>query len=359
MVGESRAGKTFAAIDLARALSQGSTFVTKRARAGGTLYVAVEAPGTIPGRLQAARLGPLEPFLDETGRDKSTGQEPKKLCVATLSNIPNLLTEDGRKQLVATARDVSEKMQTRFGIPLQLIAIDTMLAAFDIQDWNNPSETRRVMKSLAQISEETGTVVLGVHHHGKDVSRGAAGSYALTAAADFVLSVFADTDTDGGVSARRIALTKLRDGPTGWCCEFELKPFKIGVDDEGEDIVSAFVDPRSITAGFGKLGRSRTKKEIPVWLAGRFTKAVQEALEEFGVDRAIQGGAVKVRAVRIDDVRTSFARQRAHGRPTSGLYKGAEGRSGRGVGEEGFERRGRLALARGRVNPEVNRPQLV
>ena len=66
------------------------------------------------------------------------------------------------------------------------------------------------MNTLARISEETGTATLGVHHHGKDVSRGAAGSYALTAAADFVLSVFADTNPDGMVSNRRLSVTKLR-----------------------------------------------------------------------------------------------------------------------------------------------------
>jgi AAA domain-containing protein len=236
MVGESRAGKTFLALNLAQALSKGDTFLTKRAKAGGTIYVAAEAPGTIPGRVRAARLGPLEPFLDQTGRDKATGQEPNPFCIATLPKVPNLLTDGGQGQLIATALDVSEEMRRRFDLPLSLIVIDTMLAAFDIRDWNDPAETRRIMSALGSIGEKTGAVVLGVHHHGKDVTRGAAGSYALTAAADFVLSVFADVETNGAVSARRIALTKLRDGPTGWSCEFELRPFKVGVDEEGVDI---------------------------------------------------------------------------------------------------------------------------
>jgi Bifunctional DNA primase/polymerase, N-terminal/AAA domain len=173
LVGESRAGKTFLAIDLARALSNGGLFVGKRARAGGTLYLAAEAPGTIRGRLQAARLGPREPFLDEGGRDKSTGRAPDLLCVATAPKLPDqLLSDKGRGQLVATALAVSEEMLAKFGLPLRLIVIDTMLATFDIQDWNNPAETRRVMNTLARISEHTGTVVLGIHLHGKDINRG-------------------------------------------------------------------------------------------------------------------------------------------------------------------------------------------
>jgi hypothetical protein len=313
LVGESRAGKTFLAIDLARALSKGGKFVTKRARAGGTLYIAAEAPGTIPNRLRAARLGPLAPFLDEHGRDKATGQEPAALCVAMISKPPNLLTDEGRTQLVTTARDLSAKMQAKFGVPLRLIVIDTMLAAFDITDWNDPSQTRRVMNALAKIAEETGAVVLGVHHHGKDVTRGAAGSYALTAGADFMISVLAETNTNGDVSSRRISVTKLRDGATGWGAEFELVPFKVGVDDEGEDIYSAFVEPKTVTAGFGQVTRSQKKKTPSPGLVA-FNSAFDEALKDSGEDRLIPPDGKKVRMVRSKDVRASFDR---HHKPAS------------------------------------------
>jgi hypothetical protein len=121
------------------------------------------------------------------------GREKKKALAknpphfaSTLSKVPNLLADGGQGELIATALDVSDQMRGRFDLPLSLIVIDTMLAAFDIRDWNDPGETRRIMSPLAAIAEKTGAVVLGVHHHGKDVTRGAAGSYALTAAADFV-----------------------------------------------------------------------------------------------------------------------------------------------------------------------------
>jgi hypothetical protein len=308
MVGESRAGKTFLAIDLARALSKGGSFVTKPARAGGTLYVAAEASGTIPNRLRAARLGPLAPFLDEQGRDKADGREPARLCVAIIPKPPNLLTEEGRGQLVATARDLSARMQEKFGFPLRLIIIDTMLAAFDIADWNDPSQTRRVMNALARIAEETGTVVIGVHHHGKDVTRGAAGSYALTAAADFMISVLAETKTEGEVSTRRVSVTKLRDGATGWGCEFDLVPFKVGVDDEGEDIYSAFVEPKTVTAGFGQSAGSQ-KKKTPSPGSAAFNTAFEEALKDSGMNRLVPPHGKSVRMVRVTDVRASFDRK--------------------------------------------------
>jgi hypothetical protein len=305
LVGESRAGKTFLALDLARALSRGGSFLSKPARQGGTLYLAAEAPGTIPGRLKAARLGPLGPFSNEGSDEKTRGQEPGPLSIVVVPNPPDLLSEPGRAQLVRTANDVSKQMQARFGVPLRLIVVDTMLAGFDIQDWNNPAETRRLMKALAQIAEETDTVVLGVHHHGKDVTRGAAGSYALTAAADFVLSAFAETSTDGMVTNRRLSVTKLRDAPTGWSCEFGLQPFKIGIDDEGEDIMSAFVEPKAVTAGFTKKAHNTKSTSLPQSVS-LLLEAMEEALEAKGVERTIADRGQAVRMARRSDVMASF-----------------------------------------------------
>jgi AAA domain len=252
------------------------------------------------------------------------------------------LIEQGRAQLVATALDVSKAMQARFRIPLRLIVIDTMLAEFDIRDWNDPAETRRVMNTLSRIAEETSTVVLGIHHHGKDVARGAAGSYALTAAADFVLSVFADIEADGGISNRRITASKLRDGPTGWGCDFELKPFKIGVDDEGENITSAFVEPKSVSAGFGKFVRGQ-KKKAPAQSSTAFVKAFEESLQQFGIDRTCPSSGKSVRAVRVSDVRASFARKYC---PEGGAGKAGDAQ------RQAFTRALKAALAEGTVKQD-------
>jgi hypothetical protein len=148
-------------------------------------------------------------------------------------------------------------------------------------------------------------VVLGVHHHGKDVTRGAAGSYALTAAADFVLSV-------------------------------GLHPFKIGVDDEGMDIVSAFVEAKPNTAGHRSGRTQQKKKPIPESMVA-FNKALDQALQQSGGDRTIPGKGT-ARIVQVADVRASFAR---HYRPRGKGGKSADGqrqafkRALKGVLEEG------------------------
>jgi len=297
IVGESTAGKSFTAIDLARALGSGTSFFAKRTRKGGTLYVAAEAAATIPGRLEAARLGPL-------GRFKDSDSEPDKLPVCLIPHPPGLLNDNEVNRLIATALDVSAKMQERFGVPLRLIIIDTLLAAFPINDWNSPAEVSRVMEILNRIAEKTGAVVLGVHHHGKDVSRGPAGSFALKAASDVVLAVFTDTDGEGNVSGRRMSVSKLRDGQTGWGCDFELVPYKLGVDDEGEDNFSCYLAPIVATAGFGRPRQGKPKNQSHA--SSAFEEAVVTALEQFGVNEPLNGNGPETRVVPLAKVREIF-----------------------------------------------------
>ena len=95
------------------------------------------------------------------------------------------------------------------------------------------------MKTLSRIQRETGAN--GVHHHGKDKARGAAGSYAITAAADVILSVF-KTGEEGAVKKRYVTLTKSRYRGTGRKIDFELVSLPPDHrDEEGDEEV--FVRP--------------------------------------------------------------------------------------------------------------------
>ena len=181
-----------------------------------------------------------------------------------------------------------------------------MLAAFNIQDWNNPAETRRVMKVLERISSETGAVALGVHHHGKDVTRGAAGSFALTAAADFVLSAFAETNTDGVVINRRLSVTKLRDAPTGWSCEFELTRSRLARTTKVRTSCRLSLTREQCLPDSGKsLTQEKTKPRLN--RSRILFEAFDDAVNEKGVERAIADTGQTVRMARRSDVMGSFA----------------------------------------------------
>jgi len=148
----------------------------------------------------------------------------------------------------------------------------------------------------SKISWPTDVTVIGVHHHGKDPSRGAAGSYALTAAPDSILSVF-KKGKEGIVSGRYITLTKSRFGETGRKFAFELDILPPDhCEEEGDD--QAFVVPLlSDTSG---LGDSKSKKSKPSASHGEgsFQSAFEALLKDEGID-SIHADEGAVRAVSL------------------------------------------------------------
>jgi len=303
LVGESMAGKSFVAIHLAASIAAGVPFFTKAAKRGGTLFIAAEAAGTIPERVDAARLG-LKTVLPGDG---CHGIDVNRLPMATVSEVPDLSTDHGADSLMQTAQKVAENMKGRFGIPLRLIVADTMLAAFGLQNWNDSAETTRAMTVLKRLANATGATVIGIHHHGKDLNRGAAGSFALTAAPDFIISVFRKVDEEGEVSRRWIALTKSRREITGWQCDFQLVEQRVGVDADGMDVRSAYVQPSEgtisranrVSKACSSGGRSKAQTA--------FRSAFRDAMGEFGRSEREDGSGVKVQAVDLKDVREKFA----------------------------------------------------
>jgi len=67
-------------------------------------------------------------------------------------------------------------------------------------------------------------------------------AFSLTGNLTLSLGMFAETDNEGNVSGRRITVSKLRDGQTRWGCDFTLVPHEMGTDDEGIEIMSAYVE---------------------------------------------------------------------------------------------------------------------
>jgi hypothetical protein len=288
IVGESQAGKTFIALDLAVAIASGRPFFGKQVKKGGVLYIAPEGAITIPGRLKAARQG-----LSWDEKLVAVIQEPP----------PDLMDESAVDRIIATAKHINEQMLKGTGFPLAVIIIDTMMSGFTIGNWNEVGETSKAMKMLSRIQSLVGAAVIGIHHHGKDPSRGAAGSYALTAAADAILSVFKKGD-EGAVNGRYISLTKSRFGETGRKFHFSLDTLPPDHrEDEGDH--QAFVVPLLDDKTDGE---PKSKKSKPSVSKGdtEFQLAFETALndegaegtrDEYGAIRAVRLPAVKDRFV--------------------------------------------------------------
>ena len=242
IVGESGAGKTFVALHLAGSLAVGKPFFGKKINArGGTVYVCAEGSFSIHDRIKAEFSGSISPHLKS---DAGSGREMNfsDLPIPVLAGIRNLNDDEHLDEVIEKILAAADEMQERHGLPLRVVIIDTMLAGVAIDDWNNPAQAQRAMAVLSKIAQATGAVTIGVHHHGKDKSRGPTGSYALTAAADFILSVYRDGDQPGG--RRWLRTTKSRGGETGSSCDFDLASVLVDMDERGNETYCAFVEPR-------------------------------------------------------------------------------------------------------------------
>ena len=87
------------------------------------------------------------------------------------------------------------------------------------------------------------TIMLLVHHTGKDASRGLRGHSSLMAALDAVIEVSRDGDR------RDWRTTKAKDAGDGQAHAFRLAVVELGIDEHGEALTSCVVEPLEAEAG--------------------------------------------------------------------------------------------------------------
>ena len=117
LAGQSGAGKTFVAIELANCLATGEDFFGHKVRqTGGTLFLLGEGGGTMQERLEATRLG-------KPGRDAS------RLPIGWHSLSGSLTDSSYQKTVFALAKSAATECE-QDAIKLRLIVIDTLAAAF-------------------------------------------------------------------------------------------------------------------------------------------------------------------------------------------------------------------------------------
>ncbi len=299
-VGESQAGKSFTCINLAGCLAVGKPFFGKEIKEpGGTIYICAEGSSCVKEKLDAETSGSIIPYLKQL--NPSGAVDTPKLPIAVVYDIPDLVHPDNAESLIGKIVAVAEEMQKRHAVSLRLVIIDTMLSAIGIDERNNASQARLAMAVLQKIHQATGAVALGVHHHGKEKARGAAGSFAFTAIPDFILSVHKN-DENGKVKRRWIETTKLRSGETDWTCDFDLTGIQIDLDAQGNEIYCPFVEPRpeGSSKDAGNVGGARESKGLTA-----LKKALDDARRSNGMTEFDDG---KFRGTRKEALRLGFDR---------------------------------------------------
>jgi hypothetical protein len=228
--GQSGAGKTFIAIDIAVSLASGEQCfghnVTERV---GAAIFAAEGASTIASRVTVAR------------NHKAHGEV---LPIAWLGAVPNLADQKEVQSMISRLRAVDARFRADHGVRLGAVICDTLAASFNLEDENNNSEASKAIRAMKVMSDALRVVVVPVHHFGKATETGLRGASAWRAGCDAVLSVLADRNqTTGKCSNRQLALTKSRVGEEGWTAPFDLRFVELGEDEDGDPFGACFVEP--------------------------------------------------------------------------------------------------------------------
>ncbi len=118
-----------------------------------------------------------------------------------------------------------------------MVVIDTMARAAPGMDENGSQDMGAVIEAASRLQDLIGGLVILVAHAGKDSNKGPRGHSSLFAAADAVLEVRRDAES------RSWRVEKSKDDADGESFAFKLAMVKLGTDEDLEDITSCVVVP--------------------------------------------------------------------------------------------------------------------
>ena len=219
LFGEPGCGKTFLAADMGLHIALGREWFGRPVTPGAVLYVASESVAGLNNRLAGFK-----------AKHRPGDDVPFAIVPAAINLGPGGRDVD---RVIAAATAV----ESRAGIAVQLIVVDTLARCMGAGDENSTQDMGSFIAACDRIRLGTGAAVLIVHHSGKNGAAGARGSTALQGAADTVIQV---EKRDGGRAAR---VVKQKDGDDNEEIGFDLDVVEIGQDDDGEAITTCVVRP--------------------------------------------------------------------------------------------------------------------
>lgn len=219
--GDSNAGKTFMATDLALHVAAGKRWMGRRVEQGGVVYCVLEGGFGFQNRVEAWR--------------RAQGLHDARIPFAAIQAPINMLNAEADvAALVASIQAAAAHIE----MPVKLVVIDTLARALAGGDENSPEDMGALVKNMDAVRHETGAHVMFIHHSGKDQARGARGHSSLRAAIDTEVEVTADEES----GARQAKVVKQRDLPKGQMVHFTLKVVELGENRHGETVTSCVVE---------------------------------------------------------------------------------------------------------------------
>ena len=298
--GQWGAGKTFVVFDLAAALGTGQPFLGYAVkRQCGVLLIAAEGGDEV--RLR----------LDAVVRAKCGGLA--RAPFRWYETAPMLLQKGATEKLIAMARQAEASLLQEFGLPLGLIAVDTIAASAGYSQpgaENDNAVGQAIMNVLKAVARAIGCFVLGVDHFGKDLQAGTRGAYSKESSGDLVLACLGNKELSGSVTNTRLAVRKHRGGRQGHEYPFVLREVAAPEPDEdGEPITTMVVDwtgPVPETQSGPDDPWAKPKRQDQRTAALRLKRVLMTILAEHGVDLPIAPDGPVVRMVDQKLVRKAF-----------------------------------------------------
>jgi hypothetical protein len=241
VAGQSGMGKSFyiSAMAVALGMGPGTLFFGHPVRERvGTIIVAAEGAGGMRARLFAAAQA-----MGATG----------SLPIIVIPRCGNLCLETDRMTMKAALIAAAAHIQQAYGVRVGAVVLDTMLAAFGMEDEGASAEAQRICGYMRELGACVNAVIVPVHHVGKDGAQGMRGSSAFYAAAEYVVICGGSHDHETGKTENRyLAIDKSRNDGTGPICNVELQIINLGLNRYGDIRTTCFyagtvgeVDPKS------------------------------------------------------------------------------------------------------------------
>ena len=216
--GASGSGKSFLAIDLLGRISLGAEFYGCKTVPCPVVYVCLEGSGGVSNRIAAWEK-----------HNQRTLPDTFRVVTDQLS-----LFDQDAKLFAEAVKDV--------GLDDGVIVVDTLNQSAPTADENTSADMGRIIQNAKILQHLTGSLVILVHHSGKDATKGLRGHSSLLAALDTAIEV------KRAPAGREWGLSKSKDSDDSVSRAFRLEKIGLGIDADGEpfDSCVAIPDPSRI-----------------------------------------------------------------------------------------------------------------
>jgi DNA primase catalytic core len=150
----------------------------------------------------------------------------------------NMRTNDAdTKLLIADIGGISGEMESRCGVKVCLVVIDTVARVLAAGNENSSEVMSAFVANCDRLREQLGVAVVGIHHGGKEAGRGPRGHEALHGACDLEIEVLASEEGE----PNKWIVRKFKSGPQGASHQFRLRQAIVGQDEDGDPITTCIV----------------------------------------------------------------------------------------------------------------------